>query len=53
MIPVISALFRARIGVWQRLDETGRVEDMPYEALTLVERWLHGGAWMSIETGAI
>ena len=49
----ISALFRARIGVWQRLGATGRVEDMPYEALTLVERWLHGGAWMSIETGAI
>lgn len=49
----ISALFRGRIGVWQRLNAQGRVEDMPYEALTLVERWLHGGAWMSIETGAI
>mgnify|MGYP005846286945 CR=1 FL=1 len=49
----ISALFRARIGVWQRLDSSGRVEDVPYEALTLYERWLHGGAWMSVETGAI
>lgn len=49
----ISTLFRERIDVWQRLDAGGRVENVPYEALTLVERWLHGGAWMSIETGAI
>src|SRR5215213_9179974 len=49
----ISSLFRARIGVWQRLDANGRVEDKPYEALTIYERWLHGGAWMSIETAAI
>ncbi len=49
----ISALFRARIGVWQRLGSSGQVEDVPYEALTLYERWLHGGAWMSVETGAI
>ncbi len=49
----ISALFQARIGVWQRLDSGGRVEDVPYAALTLYERWLHGGAWMSVETGAI
>ncbi len=49
----ISALFRGRIGVWQRLTPQGRVEDVPYEALTIYERWLHGGAWMSVETGAI
>lgn len=49
----ISNLFRERIGVWQRLDHRGHVEDVPYEALTIYERWLHGGAWMSIETAAI
>ncbi len=49
----ISLLFRGRIDVWQRMDANGRVENVPYEALTLYERWLHGGAWMSIETGAI
>jgi len=49
----ISRLFQARIPVWQRLDAHGRVEDMPYEALSVYERWLHGGAWMSLETGAI
>lgn len=49
----ISALFRAKIPVWQRLNASGEVESPPYEALTLYERWSHGGAWMSIETGAI
>ncbi|MBC7871217.1 MAG: GNAT family N-acetyltransferase, partial [Chitinophagaceae bacterium] len=54
----ISALFRSRVSVWQRLKSDGRVEDLPYEALTIYERWLHGGAaysnaWMSVETGAI
>jgi hypothetical protein len=49
----ICALFQARIGVWQRMDEQGRVQNMDYSALTVYERWLHGGAWMSIETGAV
>jgi GNAT superfamily N-acetyltransferase len=26
---------------------------VPYEALTIYERWLHGGPWMSVETGAL
>jgi GNAT superfamily N-acetyltransferase len=49
----ISLLFRSRVTNWQRLDADGRVQDLPYEALTIYERWLHGGAWMSVETGAI
>jgi hypothetical protein len=49
----ISALFRAPITVWQRLDARGRVETVDYESLTLYQRWLHGGAWMSVETGAV
>jgi GNAT superfamily N-acetyltransferase len=49
----ISRLFRAHIGVWQRLNAQGQVEDVPYEALTIYERWLHGGPWMSVETGAM
>ncbi len=51
--PAISALFRSRIGVWQRLTGEGQVEDVPYEALSIYEHWLHGGPWMSVETGAI
>ena len=49
----ISQLFRARIDKWQRLTEQGQVEDLSYGELSIYERWLHGGAWMSIETGAI
>jgi hypothetical protein len=49
----ISALFCAQIPIWQRMNAQGRVEDVPYEELTIYERWLHGGPWMSIETGAI
>ena len=49
----ISDLHRLHIQAWQRLDITGHVEDVPYDALTIYERWLHGGAWMSPETGAV
>lgn len=49
----ITALHTARIGVWQRLDAAGRVETVDYDALTVYQRWLHGGAWMSVETAAI
>ena len=49
----IVELSIARIPIWQRLNARGQVEDLPYEALTIYERWLHGGAWMSLETGAI
>ena len=49
----IVALFVARIPVWQRLSADGQVQDLPYEDMTIYERWLHGGAWMTLETGAI
>lgn len=52
----ICGLFRESVRVWQRLNETGHVDDVPYDELTIYERWLHGGvsgAWMSLETSAI
>jgi hypothetical protein len=53
----ISALFRARVPIWQRLNARGQVDDLPYDRLTIYERWLHGGSnaapWMSIEIGAL
>lgn len=49
----ISALFRRQIAVWQRLNASGTVDDVSYNALTIYERWLHGGPWMSVETAAI
>ena len=49
----ITTLFCAQIPRWQRVNAQGKVEDLPYEALTVYERWLHGGPWMSIETCAV
>ncbi len=49
----ISALLRTRIERWQRFTEAGAVEDCQYKDLSIAERWLHGGAWMSVETAAI
>ena len=49
----ITELHCAQIPVWQRLDENGRVQDVAREALSIYERWQHGGPWMSVETGAL
>ncbi len=49
----IVDIFVSGVSLWQRMDARGKVEDLPYEALSIYERWLHGGAWMSLETGAI
>ncbi len=49
----IARLFTARVPIWQRLGALGQVENLRYDELTIYERWLHGGAWMSLETGAI
>jgi hypothetical protein len=49
----IGALFQQQIPIWQRVTPNGHVENLPYESLTIYERWTHGGPWMSIETGAI
>lgn len=49
----IAALAQAQVSIWQRWDARGRVEDVTYSALTIYERWLHGGVWMSLETAAI
>jgi len=49
----VVALARAGVGVWQRMDDDGQVQDVAYDDLTVYERWLHGGPWMTIETGAL
>lgn len=49
----IAAAFQARIRNWQRMNESGQVEDLPYEALSIYDKWLHGGPWMSLETASI
>lgn len=49
----IVDLFISQIDLWQRMDAQGQVHDLPYSDLAIYERWLHGGAWMSIETGSL
>ncbi len=49
----ICDLARSRIGVWQRMTPSGQVENVSYASLSIYERWLHGGPWMSLETGAL
>lgn len=49
----ITAIHTSNIPRWQRLNAQGEVEDVPYAALSLYERWLHGGPWMSVEMCAV
>lgn len=49
----IVNLFQSQVEKWQRINAEGQVEDVSSDDLTIHERWLHSGAWMSIETGAV
>lgn len=49
----ITAIYKTDVPVWERLDPSGALISIPYEALSLFERWQHGGPWMSIETCAV
>lgn len=52
-VGALTAIHTASIERWQRLTLQGQVEDVPYEQLTVHERWQHGGPWMSPETCAV
>ncbi len=43
----ITAVHCSHIARWRR---GGKGEDAAYESLSLYDRWLHGGPWMSVET---
>jgi hypothetical protein len=49
----ICKLARSRIGAWQRMAPSGTVQNVTYTDLSIYERWLHGGPWMTVETGAL
>jgi len=49
----ITAIHTSNIERWQRMNDAGVVEDIPYERLRIYERWLYGGPWMSVETCAV
>lgn len=49
----ICEIHQSDVAAWERFDVFGNVERVRYEDLTLYERWLHGGPWLSIETCAV
>jgi GNAT superfamily N-acetyltransferase len=49
----ITAIHRSHRTEWNRLDSAGRSMVVPYDELTLYERWLEAGPWASIETCAV
>jgi len=49
----IVRLACAAVPRWQRLNAAGLAEDVPYERLSIYERWQHGGPWLSIETAVL
>lgn len=46
----ITEVHCSHVGTWRR---GGKGEAVPYPSLSLYERWLHGGPWMSVETCAV
>lgn len=49
----ITAIHCSDVPVWERIDADGTTITADYADLTLIERWAHGGAWMSVETCAV
>ena len=49
----ICAIHASYITAWQRVNADGQLVNAGYEDLTLFERWLHGGHWLSMEMAAI
>ena len=49
----ICAIQCSHIVEWQRLSSEGQLISAPYNDLSLYERWLHGGHWLSVETSAV
>jgi GNAT superfamily N-acetyltransferase len=49
----ICAVHCSDVPQWTRLSADGQLIVTDYEALSLYERWQHGGAWLSLETCAV
>jgi GNAT superfamily N-acetyltransferase len=49
----ITAIHTSDVPEWVRYDAQGHPQPTAYESLTVWERWMHGGAWMSLETCAV
>jgi len=49
----ITDIHKSNVARWEHIDAQGNTHETTYEALTLFERWQHGGPWLSIETCAV
>jgi GNAT superfamily N-acetyltransferase len=49
----ITEVHKSDVPRWERVSADGRLIDVPYESLSLYERWQHGGPWLSVETCAV
>jgi GNAT superfamily N-acetyltransferase len=49
----ITAIHKSHIGTWERMAADGSMVAVPYEDLSIYERWQHGGPWLSVESCAI
>jgi GNAT superfamily N-acetyltransferase len=49
----ITEIHKSDVERWERVAADGTLIPTPYPALSLYERWQHGGPWMSIETCAV
>ncbi len=49
----ISAIYRSHITGWHIRGADGALQAADYDALTLFERWQHGGPWLALETCAL
>lgn len=51
--PAITDIHCSRVVDWQRLMPDGTRTSVDYAALSLYERWQHGGPWLSVETCSV
>jgi GNAT superfamily N-acetyltransferase len=49
----ITEIHKSDVAQWERISADGSLTPTAYDALSLYERWQHGGAWMSVETCAV
>lgn len=49
----ITAIHRSAVQRWEHIDAQGKAREVPYDALSLYERWQHGGPWLSVEMCAV
>lgn len=49
----VQAVYCSQVKRWMRFMPDGTHAEAAYAELSLYERWLHGGPWMSVETCAV